>query len=189
MKKIPPKPIPPWLRKIIDESVDPVTCMQAIRREVMPEWRKKHPRPRKKPGPRAPLVPVPVAVRNAVIKVFDNLSPMAFKEINWKGFIEEVQKELGDSPYKRRGVEPHPYNTDLIRLVARHVMVTIPKANIPPGIIDHRRQWKSDATMNRKRPVIFTAEYDGQQYYLPATATWSPKVKKVKKVKIVTRSY
>ncbi|MBI5315031.1 MAG: hypothetical protein HZB34_03585 [Nitrospirae bacterium] len=180
MKKIPPKPIPPWLRKIIDEAEDPAACMQAIRRVVMPVWRKAHPR-RKKTGPRLD----PVLVRDAVMNVLGNLSPKAFNAITYKWFIQEVQKELGGSHYKKRDEKRegvgHPYNANLIRRVTRHVMVTIPESNVPPNLLTRRRQWKLDPALAYTRPVIFAAELDGEQFYLPATATWTDQVKKSKK--------
>jgi hypothetical protein len=136
--------IPPWLRKILDESQDPDACMKAIRRVVMPLWRKEHPRnplgPRNPPGPRELDMG---AVGNAVDAVLGRLTPADRKTITWKWFFLRVQQAIGDSPNRKWGkTGPGLYDETVLRpLIWTYILGVMEWEDIPPKLFDRRQLW------------------------------------------------
>ena len=137
--------IPPWLRKILDESPDPDACMKAIRRVVMPVWRPAHPRPlpwlpRPRPGPRRlELIKVWVAVEN----VLGGLTPAGRKTITWKWFLFKVQQTVGNSPNRKWGKSgPGLYDETVLRpLMWNYILKNVAWGKIPPKLLARRQRW------------------------------------------------
>ena len=134
-----PTEIPPWLRKILDESQDPDVCMKAIRCVVMPVWRETHPRLRNSPGPRKLGL---FEVGDAVEIVLGGLTPAGRKTITWKWFLSKVQQTLGDSPNKGKHGEPRLYHETVLRpLIWVYILTALEWDDIPPQLFARRQPW------------------------------------------------
>lgn len=137
--------IPPWLRKILDESQDTDACMKAIRRVVMPVWRAAHPRPltwllRPPPGPRRLDL---IKVWDAVENVLGELTPAGRKTITWKWFLSKVQQTVGNSPNRKWGKSgPGLYDETVLRpVIWNYILKNVAWCKIPPKLLARRQRW------------------------------------------------
>ena len=129
------KKIPPWLRKIIDETETPAACKKAVWRVVKSEWDAKHPRKPEKRGTKALTL---AQMHTAVGKVLRDLKPQRGR-IPYARFQRNVQIALGNSPTKKRDGTYSLYELSTVRPVLKEYLATVYWPTQAPVHLNKRR--------------------------------------------------
>lgn len=130
------KTIPPWLRKIIDETDTPEACKKAVWRVVKSEWDATHPRKLKKRGTKALTL---AQMHMAVDKVLCELGPIK-RRIPFPSFLKKVQIALGDSPTRKRDGTRGLYGDGEVAAAFKTYMVKVYWHNPPMHLYKRREE-------------------------------------------------